>query len=292
MTEPQIAHFVITLFNLALWDADKHNSPTRTRAWLDSRCELFELYCLPSMAAQHGLTVEPVWLVMFDSSTPDDVRRRIARWKQQCPTLTPLFFTADEVKGFTGRSTGRRVDFITDAIADHLPADAGWIITTNLDNDDSLADDTLARIQQSVIRHPSQRVISLVNGWQYFPDRRAAISMTYPHNHFLSLVEACGSTPVTVESMSHRRARALFDVEDIEGEPGWLEVVHGGNVSNELRITSRIRYRRLHGSCSLRRFGIPVDFTAAEQRRANLRLTSLFFKIAIWRLRRKLSRKK
>lgn len=284
----QTAHFVITLFNLALWDADKHHSPTRTAAWLDRRCDLFETFCLPSMMAQKGARALRAWLVFFDASTPEPVRRRVEDWRRLCPALTPLFFTADQVRGFTGTSMGRRVDFITSAIDSLLTTADRLVITTNLDNDDALASDALARIEDAA---REGCVISLTRGWQYFTAISAVTAMTYPHNHFLSLCERTGSPLRTIESMSHRRARQHYQVIDLDGAPGWLEVVHDSNVSNELRITSRIRYRRLRGAVSLAPFGLDLSFTPAEQRRANRRLTLLFVRVALWRLRRKLFRR-
>lgn len=289
--KPDYSHFLITLFNLRLWDADKHSAPTGTDAWLSARCDLFERYCLPSVAAQkcgHGFT----WLVMFDAGTPAAVRRRIEEWRRLCPALTPCFFTADEVKGFHGTPVGRQVKFINAAIAPCLTGSEQWVITTNLDNDDALAVDALERIQHEFERQPRAVVISLVDGWQYFPAMRAAIAMTYPHNHFLSMTEPAAPELTTIESLSHREARRLYTVADLEGAPGWLEIVHEGNVSNDMRITSRIGYHVLHGATSLRRFGIELDFSASSQRRANFRLLGHFFKIAAWRLRRKIFRRR
>lgn len=285
------AHFLITLFNLALWEHDKNRASTRTDAWLDSRIELFERYCLPSVMAQRGCA-RFTWLVMFDAATPEPVRRRIESWRRRCRALTPLFFTADQVKGFTGRSTGRRVDFITGAIRSHLDGTERTVVTTNLDNDDALADDALARIQQAVAHaRDGKTVISLVNGMQYFPALGAVMQMRYPHNHFLSLVEPAGDEISTIESMSHRQARRNYKVVDLAGAPGWLEVVHGGNVSNELRITSRIRYRMFWRHASLAPFGLGETWRRRALFASNLRLIGKFISVAVWRLGKKISKK-
>lgn len=282
------AHFLITLFNLALWPEDKAKAPTRTRQWLDSRCELFERWCLPSVAAQKGARFR--WLVMFDADTPADVRKRIERWQGVCPSLEPCFFTAEEVAGFTGRSTGRQVRFINRAMRERLGGDETWLLTTNLDNDDALACDALARIEQAFENERRQKVISLVNGLQLFPADMAVIGMRYPHNHFLTLCEplTADTDAVTVESMSHRQARRIFAVDDIEGAQGWIEVVHANNISNDLRITSRISYRPLLSDVDLRPFGINTTLTRASQMRGTARLLAYFFKVAAWRLHRKI----
>lgn len=48
-------HLIITRFNLNLYARDKHDAPTRTERWLEHRFEIFERYCLPSVAAQTNL---------------------------------------------------------------------------------------------------------------------------------------------------------------------------------------------------------------------------------------------
>ena len=282
------SHFLITLFNLALWPADKSNSPTRTEQWLDSRCRLFEQWCLPSVIAQKGASFR--WLVMFDADSPASLRERIARWQRLCPALEPCFFTAAQVQGFAGRSVDRQVDFILSAIKERLDGSEEWLLTTNLDNDDALASDALSRISETFTRKPALGVISLVNGLQLFPSLGVAAKMSYPHNHFLTLCEPLGpgAMPLTVESMSHRRARKMFPVTDLKGAPGWIEVVHGCNISNDLRITSRIHYRYPLTAVSLRPFGIDLLISRSRQLRALPAFAAMMLRVASRRLLRKL----
>lgn len=284
----KVCHTLITLFNLALWSKDKTSAPTRTRQWLEERCRLFEQWCLPSVIAQKG--PEFRWLVMFDADTPADVRQRIRQWQHLCPALEPHFFTAAEVDGFAGTSTGRRVDFINRAIRSCLDGDEEWLLTTNLDNDDALASDAMLRIREAFLSNPSQRIISLVDGLQMFPRFGAAMGMIYPHNHFLTLCEPLRARcdAMTIESLSHREARRRFDVTDLRGRVGWIEVVHDNNISNDLRITSRIAYRPLLRPVDLSPFGISRTISAGNQLKGTAAISLYFFKVALRRLRRKL----
>lgn len=61
-------HLIITRFNLNLYARDKHDAPTRTERWLAHRFEVFERYCLPSVAAQTNPNFR--WLCLFDAATP------------------------------------------------------------------------------------------------------------------------------------------------------------------------------------------------------------------------------
>ena len=63
------SHFLITRFNLNLYERDKHAAPTRTARWLEHRFEVFERYCLPSVAAQTATDFR--WLCLFDAATPE-----------------------------------------------------------------------------------------------------------------------------------------------------------------------------------------------------------------------------
>ena len=56
-------HLIITRFNLNLYARDKHDAPTRTERWLEHRFEIFERYCLPSVAAQTNPNFR--WLCLF-----------------------------------------------------------------------------------------------------------------------------------------------------------------------------------------------------------------------------------
>lgn len=45
-------HFILTRFNLLLWDKAKDDRKVRTIKWLEHRFSLFERYCLPSVKNQ------------------------------------------------------------------------------------------------------------------------------------------------------------------------------------------------------------------------------------------------
>jgi putative rhamnosyltransferase len=55
-----------------------------------------------------------------------------------------------------------------------------------------------------------------------------------PHNAFCSVRESW-TTPVTCWSDWHNRLPRTMPALVLRGQPGWLQVVHGGNVSNRVR---------------------------------------------------------
>ena len=85
-------HLIITRFNLNLYARDKHAAPTRTERWLEHRFEIFERYCLPSVAAQTNPNFR--WLCLFDAATPAAYRRRIGGSQSVCPQFRAVFYSA------------------------------------------------------------------------------------------------------------------------------------------------------------------------------------------------------
>ena len=57
------SHFIITRFILNLYAQDQHDLPTRSDRWVEYRFEVFERYCLPSVAAQTSGNF--TWLCLF-----------------------------------------------------------------------------------------------------------------------------------------------------------------------------------------------------------------------------------
>ena len=73
--------------------------PTRTERWLEHRFEIFERYCLPSVAAQTSRNF--TWLCLFDAATPESCRRRIGGYKSVCPQFRSVFYSAGQADDLT-----------------------------------------------------------------------------------------------------------------------------------------------------------------------------------------------
>ena len=104
-------HLIITRFNLNLYARDKHDAPTRTERWLEHRFEIFERYCLPSVAAQINPNFR--WLCLFDAATPAAYRRRIGGSQSVYPQFRAVFYSA----GQAGRLTESLRTTISDLLA-------------------------------------------------------------------------------------------------------------------------------------------------------------------------------
>lgn len=127
---PPADHVLLTRFNLpeivagGLVRADD--------AELRSRAARFEAVCLPSVNAQTSDAFS--WLVYFDLASPAWLRARIDGWSAGSAMLAVF---REEVS-----TADLLVDL--DAVVPHRHAD---LVTTNLDGDDRLAADFVARLR-------------------------------------------------------------------------------------------------------------------------------------------------
>lgn len=116
------------------------------------------------------------------------------------------------------------------------------IITTYLDNDDALRQDFVQKVQLAAERVKLKTFISFCKGVQYFTELQIATRIPYKNNHFISFVEALdGLNPVlTVYGFgSHFYIEEIpgCQIEYIEGEPMWVEVIHEENIDNDVKMT-------------------------------------------------------
>lgn len=235
-----LRHVLITRFNLAT--AGREVAFRERPGWLESRFELFERHCLPSVAAQSEQAFD--WIVYFDEHTPGWARDRIARL-QDVRAFRACYTALFDASGWarTVRET------IGEPVAGRV------IVTSNLDNDDGLAVDHIARVQQAVRQGGTERdgaryAVNVPNG--YVLQGRALFAHRHLSNAFSNLVEPDDASFATVMTIRHMELHAHVPVVQAEGPGTWLQIVHDGNVSN------RVRGRRVGGNHAAGRFAAGV----------------------------------
>lgn len=215
-----LKHVLLTRFNLA---TPGREARLRARPdWLAGRFDLFERYCLPSVAAQ---TDEDFgWIILYDDQTEDWARQRIAEQQKIVPfraVFTPMFH-GGKWAAFTRLTIG--------------PPQAGrTVVTSNLDSDDGLASDYVARVKRVVAETTLVRpyAINFENGLILHDG--AGYWHRHLHNAFTNLVEDDTPAMRASNSVDHM---VLFDTVPVvqeRGPPAWLQVVHDSNVSNKIR---------------------------------------------------------
>jgi hypothetical protein len=207
-------HVLLTRFNLPSVGVE---SIIRAReGWLRDRVELFERYCLPSVRGQTNQQFN--WLVYLDPESPVWLKDRIARLSAD-GIFTPLY-----------RASVSRKELASD-VHSVSGAHRSQLLTTNLDNDDALANDFVERLQGA--DPPDEATaIYLVDGLIKRGNR--VFRRTDRRNAFCSVRETWDG-PVTCWADWHNLLGERMAVLEVEGEPAWLQVIHDFNVSNRVR---------------------------------------------------------
>lgn len=215
--QPQLIHVVLTRFNLPTGgrEAPLRNQPD----WLAKRFDLFERFCLPSMAAQTCQDFE--WIIYFDDATPREFRIRIKE-DQGIRRFHAMFLTTlDPHLG--GKST---YEFIGER-------PGAMLLTTKLDNDNSLSKHFVAKLQQAAVGHRGGTAFNFTNGYVLSGNR------LYLHCHrsnaFVNFLEAYTPEAMTAIKFRHMQLARNAVVVQLEEPRAWLQVVHGANVSNRTR---------------------------------------------------------
>ena len=233
-------HILLTRFNLP---SPGVQSLIRAKeGWLRERVKLFETYCLPSVIAQtcHDFT----WIVYLDPESPQWLRDRMSVHDAN-HILHPVY-----------RETASDEDLVKD-IRQIVGTPKQYLMTTNLDNDDAIAVDFIARLQ-SVEPTSAPVAIYVTHGVIRFEN--ALYLHRYPRNAFNS-VFVDWRAPTTCWSEWHTDFGNLMPVIEIDGPPGWMQVIHGSNVSN------RVKGHRIPPTPHRRSYGALLDGVTAPHRR-------------------------
>jgi len=216
-------HFLITRFNIKVgdWNTTRSGMEVNNTDWLVHRFELFEKYCLPSVMNQSNQDF--VWLIFFDTSTPDYFLNKIGRLKNDYQNLKPVFI--DGIRQF--------IPELVRQIKNHGKSD--HVITSRVDNDDLLHRDFIKTIKYLGL--PSdQLIIDLQRGYQMTEVDAILEIRNYSHqfNPFISLVESRKDFQ-TVMNKNHRDWKKALNIKIFNKRPLWVELIHDRNKLNSIR---------------------------------------------------------
>lgn len=227
----QIQHFILTRFNLLLWNRDKEGAKVRTTKWLEHRFSLYEQYCLPSIIGQTCQDFE--WIVLFDIMTPERFKVKIETYQKECPQLIPIFVEPENGCCFAGIFK----DQVVKRLNKNHNENEKRVLTTYLDNDDALNVRFVEDLQSRVRTLSNETFIYYDEGYQFYTDHKYMMQINYPRNHFVSYVEK--SNPDTVKSVfgfgGHYYVYTIkgAKIEHVKNLPMWCEVVHEKNILND-----------------------------------------------------------
>jgi GT2 family glycosyltransferase len=209
-----VDHVICTRFNLPT--AGPESLVRAQHDWLVNRMALFERYTVPSVRRQSVRDFH--WLVYLDPASPAWLRQQLQ------PLVDEGLLTPSYRESVAWQELASDVRELTGATRDVL-------LTTNLDNDDALAPNFVERLHRLAVAHPGSALF-LRAGLVLHGD--AVFLRHDAHNAFCSVSEPWQS-PLTAWRDWHTLLGEHLPVVSVDGDPGWLQVVHGQNVSNRVR---------------------------------------------------------
>ena len=234
-----IQHFILTRFNLLLWNKDKNGNKVRTKGWLVHRFALFEQYCLPSIKNQTCQNFE--WVVLFDSTTPEPFKKKIEEYKKECTQLISVYVEPQNGCYFADI-------FRTEVVRRR---NCSRVISTYLDNDDALSIHFVEDLQKRAESLSNGTFINYVDGYQYYTDYKYVMKIHYPRNHFMSVVEE--GNPTTLKTIygygSHYYIEKIpgVKIDNVKNQPMWCEVIHEKNMGNDAYFLNAKMVREANG---------------------------------------------
>src|SRR5688500_5525371 len=218
---PPFTHFLITRFNVPLegWEIDKSGYSTRDSAWLMHRMDLFNKYCVPSIASQTQQNFS--WLIYCDEATPAEMLEMISQ-------------SIRMIKNAEGRLTSGYHASLQDIDDSMAKSQTPFVITSRLDNDDALGIHYIEIIQSHFI--PQNGIIlNLLNVHGYsVPGQVATRLYNIRNNHFGSLIEKTrpegGHT--SIRGFQHDNPPAEFIIHNINMSNCWLKIFHERNLKS------------------------------------------------------------
>lgn len=199
------------------------SSPVRlNHEWLEGRFELFEQLCLPSVVSQTNHDFD--WYIYFDENTDEIFKKKIVDLQVIYP------FKAKYVNIFD-------IEKITDELTS-VYANQEFLLSTRLDSDDLLSKYYVEHLHEIVnLGKMHKKVINFDNGAILMKKGQQNFLYDYidSSSPFSSLLEPISVRLSTILSVNHTTLHQHFDVVNVKSNPMWLQVVHGGNVSNIVR---------------------------------------------------------
>lgn len=212
-----ITHVLTTRFNVRFAHSPSSSAHALSVPWLAERVALFEKYCLPSVLYQ---TLKPdVWLIWLDRDSPPQLREWARHWQAKCDFIRPVYVGAFDVP------------VAVESVREHADLSVGWLLTSRLDNDDAIHPRFFEVLRRNAVEGQREflnvpRGLIVAGGKCY----RKSIAA----NPFISFSEP-SSDPTTVWAEQHGLLGRVAPVRQVALRDGWIQIVHGGNLSNTVR---------------------------------------------------------
>jgi len=226
-------HYLITRFNLRvdIWNVTKNNELLLTDEWMDNRMWLFENFCFPSVVAQTNQNFE--WLLYFDTNTKEVYKKKILELIKNQPNFKVIFVDAmpsfmPELLKFIAQQT----------------KDKPYLITTRIDNDDSIHVDFINEVQKQ-FNQQEYRAIDFIKGYSLQVEPTYILGKKEQlYNPFISLIEK-NENPKTAFYQDHTLWKRDKKVTQLTNKRVWLSVIHQRNKINRFDGYDNVKWEKL-----------------------------------------------
>lgn len=228
-----MTHYLITRFNLKNpnWVNENNEYYVLTQEWLDERFAIFETYCLPSVKNQSNQNFK--WLVFFDVDTPQPYLQKVNSIAEHYPNFTPIY-----IDGF--KELGNALQHYIEA---SQPDPKAYVITSRLDNDDTIHKDFIKTIQNLYVPK-AKTVIDLRLGYQVIVlnDTQTEIRRyQLPYNPFLSVISNMADFD-NIMTQKHDYWKTFPNTIINDTDYLWIQVIHQSNKLNRnLKILKKVK---------------------------------------------------
>ena len=226
-------HYIITRFNLRRddWKTTKNDDLVLSDSWLEERFELFEDFCFPSVKNQSNQNFK--WLVFFDVNTPEKYKIKIEEFKTLFGNFKPFFIDGMDAFLPSINEKVRELD------------QEQYIISSRLDNDDSIHKDYVS-VVQSCFDNQNFLAVDIVDGYGMQTGSQVYLGkMKHLYNPYISLIEKKESCK-TVWHKGHTFWKYENRILRVKNKRMWLTVIHEKNKSNKFRGYGNVKPEVLH----------------------------------------------
>lgn len=232
-------HYLITRFNLRAdyWDVTKNNEQLLTDEWMNNRMWLFENFCFPSVVGQTNQNFE--WLLYFDTNTKEVYQNRIQELVANQPNFKVFF--VDAMPSFMPELH----NYITNESKDRP-----YLITTRIDNDDSIHIDFINEVQKQFNQQEYQ-AIDFIKGYSLQIEPNYILGKKEQlFNPFISLIEK-NENPKTAFHQDHRFWKRDKKVTQIGEKRLWLSIIHQRNKVNKFDGYGLVKWKGIRNNFTL-----------------------------------------
>ena len=212
-------HFLITRFNLKnpKWSVTKNNELLLTKEWMDERLDLFENFCLPSVAAQTEKNFK--WLLFLDVSTAKEHQERMLEISKK-HSFIQLFYI-DGMPNLIG------------SIKNYIKENCStpYVITSRIDNDDCISINFIKEVQNQ-FNQQAYLALDFISGYTLNLKPVMIGKKEHVFNPFISLIER-NEHPKTVWENDHNQWKKETSILHIKNKRVWMSVIHEKNKVNE-----------------------------------------------------------